>query len=160
MTPAAPDEVRRLIDEALGAAEDGAVSAAWLSLTGTPLLLHDADRPYYAASTMKVAVMVEVFRQAERGRLDLRREVPVVGRFRSAVDGLPYVLQAADSDAELLQRESATLRELVERMITRSSNEATNLLLEVVGMQASTLSAARRASSSGRSATSRLGRRA
>jgi beta-lactamase class A len=95
-------------------------------------LLLGADRRFHAASTMKVPVMIQVFRDADAGRLRLDDSIPVTNTFASLVDGSPYALDPADdSDSTLYTRIGgrATLRELVELMITVSSNLATNILL-------------------------------
>ena len=98
------------------------------------LLLGAATR-FHAASTMKVPVMIQVFRDVDARRLRLDQRIPVVNTFRSLVDGSPYSLSAADdSDSSLYGRvgRAATLRELVELMITVSSNLATNILIDRV----------------------------
>lgn len=101
--------------------------------TGDSLLIA-SDRVMHAASTMKVPVMFELFRRIDAGELSLDRPIPVQNRFRSIADGSPYSLGVEDdSDAELYQRigETLPLGELIERMIVRSSNLATNLLIDL-----------------------------
>jgi beta-lactamase class A len=92
-----------------------------------------ADRPFHAASTMKVPVMIEAFRQVEAGRLAWDDPVPVRNDFRSIVDGSPFQI-SDDSDDALygLLGQTLPVRNLVERAITTSSNLATNLLIELV----------------------------
>ncbi len=92
----------------------------------------------HAASTMKVPVMIEVFRQAEAGRFSLDDSIRVTNEFHSIVDGSPYTLEiSVDGEKTLYHRlgQKASIRELVEQMITRSSNLATNLLIELVDAQ-------------------------
>ena len=94
-----------------------------------------ADVPLHAASTMKVPVLFELFRQAEAGERSLDDSVLVVNRFRSILDGSEYSLTPADdSDSTLYARIGghATYRELARLMIVRSSNLATNILIERV----------------------------
>lgn len=96
---------------------------------------YNADHVYHAASTMKVPVMMEVFRQVEAGKLTLDQPVLVKNEFRSIVDGSAYSLSAADdSDADLYSKTGTTmpLEQLLERMINRSSNLATNLIIQLV----------------------------
>ena len=94
-----------------------------------------ADVPLHAASTMKVPVLFELFRQAEAGMRSLDDSILVVNRFRSILDGSEYSLTPADdSDSTLYARLGghATYRELARLMIVRSSNLATNILIERV----------------------------
>lgn len=94
-----------------------------------------SNRPFHAASTMKVPVMIEVFRQAETGRFDLDDSIPVKTTFTSIADSSAYDLSAEDdSDQDLYTRvgESLSIRELTHRMINVSSNLATNLLIDLV----------------------------
>lgn len=94
------------------------------------------DATHYAASTMKLAVLVAAYRLADAGELDLDQPVEVHGEFQSAADGSPYRMSRDyDSDDEPWQRlgSTAPLRWLLRRMVVRSSNLATNLVLERVG---------------------------
>ena len=111
--------------------------------TGDSLDL-DADVDFHAASTMKIPVMLEVLRAAEAGRLGLDQEVLLVNRFHSIVDGSPYSLDAGDdSDSLMYTRigQRVAVRELMERMIVRSSNLATNTLIALVGADRANASA-------------------
>ena len=98
--------------------------------TGTELNLR-ADHVFHAASTMKVAVMIEAYRRVAEGTLQLNQRVMVKNEFRSVVDGSPYSIED-DSDDAIYARlgEEMTLRELIHQMMTVSSNLATNLLVE------------------------------
>ena len=91
------------------------------------------DRPFHAASTMKVPVMIEAFRQVEAGRMGWDDPVRVENRFRSIVDGSEYRIED-DSDDGLYTSlgTDETVRNLTERAITTSSNLATNLLIGLV----------------------------
>ncbi len=118
-------------------AKSGAdVAVAFRTLDGRDELLIRPDVEFHAASTMKVPVMIELFRQAHAGRFRLDDRVPVVNEFHSIVDGSPFRLDAGDdSDAGIYTHVGGTLsyRELCEAMITVSSNLATNLLIERLG---------------------------
>ena len=99
------------------------------------IFVYNADKVFHAASTMKVPVMMEVFRQVEAGRLKLDQPVLVKNEFRSIVDGSAYALSAADDSDTDLYKQTGTmlsLRQLLERMINRSSNLATNLIIQLV----------------------------
>ncbi|HYO55475.1 serine hydrolase, partial [Archangium sp.] len=43
----------------------------------------EADRSFHAASTMKVPVMIEFFRQVDAGKLSLDRQVTLANQFAS-----------------------------------------------------------------------------
>src|SRR5436189_3640936 len=96
------------------------------------------DRWFHAASTIKVAVLLAVFRAVDEGRLRLDDSLHVRNRFISAADGSPFRLDS-DSDAlpELYQAIGRTVNisALAEGMIAASSNLATNLLLDLVGVE-------------------------
>jgi beta-lactamase class A len=97
-----------------------------------------ADDSFHAASTMKVPVMIELFHQAKEGKLSLDDTIPVHNQFHSIVDGSLFKLDPADdSEADLYKTEgqSRSLRQLCELMITFSSNLATNLLIEKLGVE-------------------------
>ena len=130
-------EARDAAIEALVASSAASVVAvACLRADGSPVVLREAERPFHAASTMKVPVLVEVHRAAAAGALDLDDPVPVRNAFRSIADGSPYALDPADdSETSLYGRvgATATVQELCRQMITVSSNLATNLLIERVG---------------------------
>lgn len=99
---------------------------------GARLAIHP-DTSFHAASTMKVPVMIELFRQAETGLLKLDEQLPVKNEFHSIVDGSVYQMDVGDdSDSEVYKAVGKTmsLRDLCEAMITVSSNFAANLLIE------------------------------
>ena len=66
--------------------------SVWLGAPGREAAYtHEADRVHYAASTMKLPLLVAAYRLHERGDLDLDAEVPVHNDHRSAYDGSPFV---------------------------------------------------------------------
>jgi beta-lactamase class A len=98
---------------------------------------YNGDQYFHAASTMKLAVLLGVFRQVERGELTLDAPVHVRNRFTSIVNQEPFMLDLGrDADPNVYGHLGKTLsvRELAYWMITLSSNLATNLLVEVVGI--------------------------
>jgi beta-lactamase class A len=118
------------------AASGAQVGLYYRHLSRPDSLVHDPDVRMHAASTMKVPVMIQVYRDAEAGLLALDDSVAVTNRFPSLVDGSPFsVSPTDDSDTTLYGRVggSATIRGLVELMITVSSNLATNILMQRVG---------------------------
>jgi beta-lactamase class A len=102
--------------------------------TGDSLTVGSAVR-FHAASTMKIPVMIQLFRDRDAGLLSLDDSIIVTNTFRSIVDSSPYQLSVTDdSDSSLYKRvgRRAPIRELIELMETVSSNLATNLLITTV----------------------------
>src|SRR5919202_4579133 len=90
---------------------------------------------FHAASTMKVPVMLEVYRQAREGRLSLDERLAVRNEFKSIADGSTFSVSPADDSEQTLYRRvggTETVRELLRLMITESSNLATNIIIERV----------------------------
>ncbi len=99
------------------------------------VVLINPDLRFHAASTMKVPVLMALGRRVDAGTLSWNDSVLVVNRFASIVDGSPYELSAGDdSDSSMYAAvgQHRTVRQLAERMIVRSSNLATNILLSSV----------------------------
>ncbi len=94
-----------------------------------------ADESLHPASTFKVAVMMEVFHQAAQGTFSLGDRILVTNSFSSIADGSPFSMRVED-DAETTLYEKVghmeSLRELLRLMIVRSSNLATNILIQLV----------------------------
>jgi beta-lactamase class A len=108
----------------------------------------DGGRWFHAASVIKLAVLLAVFRSVDDGVFRLDDPIHVRNRFRSAADGPVFrVERDRDGDAECHRRIGRTMRiaELSRAMIVRSANLATNLLLDLLGVDfvRGTLSAAR-----------------
>ncbi|HEX5081462.1 MAG TPA: serine hydrolase [Blastocatellia bacterium] len=127
----AKSEVEKLI-AASGAEQVGV--AVYDPETKQSLLINERAS-FHAASTMKLPVMMEVFRRSDRKKVPLNEPVEVKNQFFSIVDGSEYRLDRDDdSDQEIYGRigQSMPVIALVDRMITWSSNLATNLLIEKV----------------------------
>jgi beta-lactamase class A len=96
------------------------------------------ERWFHAASTIKVAVLLAVFRAADEGRLRLNDSLHVRNRFFSAADGSVFrVSQDRDATPELYATigRTAKISALAHAMICGSSNLAANLLLDFVGLE-------------------------
>jgi beta-lactamase class A len=131
-TSALESELRGLI-----AASGAEAAVAFRTLDRRSEVLIEPDLRFHAASTMKVPVMIELFRQAASKSLSLDTPLTIRNEFRSIVDGSTYALSAgADSDKLVYAAigKTMTLRQLCELMITVSSNFAANLLIERVGV--------------------------
>jgi beta-lactamase class A len=120
------------------AASGTEVAVAFRTLDGRAHVFIDPDKPFHAASTMKVPVMIELFRQARAGRLSLDQPLSIRNEFRSIVDGSPYKLSEGDDSDRAVYAAvgtTLTLEQLNEAMITVSSNFAANLLIERLGVE-------------------------
>ncbi len=132
--PLAAQKAARL-DEALRARIDrdsAVVAVAYYDpVTGDTLLIEGLRR-YHAASTMKVAVLIELARRIDAGELAWDQPIQVRNNFASLVDGSPFQLNLSDDSDSTLYEETGhelTIARLARLMITRSSNLATNLLI-------------------------------
>jgi beta-lactamase class A len=130
------DALRARLAARIAAAPAEAVGLYFRDLGSGDSLLLNADHRFHAASTMKLPVMIQLFRDRDAGLLSLDDSLPVTNTFRSIVDGSPYHLDPADdSDSSLykLVGRQVTIGRLIELMETVSSNLATNLLIDRVG---------------------------
>jgi beta-lactamase class A len=133
-----PELTERIVKLALSAKFEAVAVAVHDYDTGETFT-HEGDRLFHAASTMKVAVLLAIYALAEQGRIRLGDTLHVRNRFTSLVDGEIFRVAAnRDGDGEVHRRigRSMRVRELARAMITRSSNLATNLLLEFIGLEA------------------------
>jgi len=101
----------------------------------------NVDKKFHAASTMKVPVMIEIYKQAARGKFKLTDSILVKNEFKSIVDGSSYKMDIGDDSGEELYNQinrKASIYDLMYDMITVSSNLATNILIELVGAKSVT----------------------
>ena len=140
----AAEAAAKLVDEQLASdiltriQKSGAdVGVAFRTLDGKTEWFSRADDVFHAASTMKIPVMIELFHQVREGKLKLDEPLIVKNEFHSLVDGSIFTLDPADdSETDLYKAvgQTRTLSQLCELMITVSSNLATNLLVERLGV--------------------------
>ena len=139
LSPEARQELDALIDffvKEHAPGGEGTVSVWFGNIAGRPAYTRAELEPHYAASTMKLPLLVAAYRRHERGELDLDSDVAVHNEFSSAADGSAYSLQQGDDqddDTWDLLGSTTSLRRLVRHAIVRSGNLATNLVLEHVG---------------------------
>jgi len=129
------DNAKSEIEKLIAASNAELVGVAVYDTETKQTLLINERASLHAASTMKLPVMMEIFRQADRKKIGLNDRVEIKNKFYSIIDGSEYRLSKDDdSDQEIYGRigQSMPVIELVDRMITWSSNLATNLLIERV----------------------------
>jgi beta-lactamase class A len=129
------DSVAARISQRVARVPGAIVGVAFHDLQTDDTLFINADDSFHAASTMKVPVLIELMRRVDAGALRLDQGILLVNQFASIVDGSPYSLNAGDdSDSSAYARigSRVPVRELIDRMITRSSNLSTNALIELV----------------------------
>ena len=116
-----------LLENRLAAAQahySGQYSLAARNLTTGEEILVDPHRSYPTASTFKVPIMVEVFRQIEAGKFGLDDRIALAESDIVAGSGVLRDLQPGINP---------TIHDLLMLMIIVSDNTATNMLLERVG---------------------------
>lgn len=107
---------------------DGVLGLAFKDLkTGRTLFLHERET-FPQASSIKIAVLYEVFKQAEEGRLSLDELIPLEDGRKVGGSGVLVHLGRP--------RLSLSVRDLAVLMIVLSDNTATNLLIDKAGMDA------------------------
>jgi len=130
-------EAARKDVEQLIAGSGADVAVVLRTLDGKDQMELRHEESFHAASTMKLGVMLELFRQAHAGTIHMDDAIPVANEFHSVVDGSVFHLDPGDDSDEAPYKKvgsTMTARELCEHMITRSSNLATNLMMERLGI--------------------------
>jgi beta-lactamase class A len=101
----------------------GGVAAKRLD-TGEEIRVN-ADETTATASTIKVPILIELFRQVEAGAIDLETPLPASAAARTVGSG---ILRELTEGIELSIRDHATL------MIVVSDNISTNVLIDLLGI--------------------------
>lgn len=107
-------------------ATGGVVGVAMRGAAGE-IFSHNGDRQFRAASTIKLPIMIEAYREIERGALNLDDTVRLRDEDRIPGSG---ILGHLHEGLEL------TLADLLSLMIAVSDNSATNLILDRTGLDA------------------------
>ena len=133
-------ETKALRERIVGTAEAAGAGAAAVALYDYESALqfsHEGDRWFHAASTIKAPLLLAVYKLAEEGRIRLDDTLHVRNRFHSMTGSIFRVAASRDGDGEVHRRRgrSMRVRDLARAMIVRSSNLATNVLLDFVGIE-------------------------
>jgi beta-lactamase class A len=124
------------IEELIKSSGAETVGIGFYDLASGRELLINPDIEFHAASTMKVPVMMELYRQAAAKKFSLDDRIPIKNDFVSIADGSRYSINVSDDSEPTFYRrigEMESIRELMRLMIVMSSNLATNILIERVG---------------------------
>lgn len=116
--------------------QPGVFAVAFKDLqTGKTLYINEHEI-FHAASTMKLPVLIEAFKQIAAGKMSLKDSLTIVNEFKSIADSSVFSLSPTDdSEFELYKHlgEKATLYDLLYQMIISSSNLATNIMIDKLG---------------------------
>lgn len=112
------------------------IAWALIDADGSVLAEHESARPFYAASTIKLHVLLAALRAVDAGGVELDATIPATRTF-GGVDGAEFMLAGDHLDpTHPADGTPIPVRELLVRMIDRSSNEATNAVIDLVGLDA------------------------
>ncbi len=106
---------------------DGVMGIAVKDLGGTEAFTVNADTVFPQASSIKIAVLIELYRQAQTGSVKLEERVEI--KQSLAAGGSGVLLRFGDGSS------AVSLRDLAALMIVLSDNTATNILMDRVGME-------------------------
>lgn len=113
---------------------EGNFGIAFKDLTTGETLFINEKEVFHAASTMKTPVMIEIYKQVEKGEISLSDSIEVKNEFKSIVESSLYHLNPDDdSEFDLYTQvgKKKLLSKLVYDMIITSSNLATNIVIEI-----------------------------
>ncbi|HZL91684.1 MAG TPA: serine hydrolase [Pirellulaceae bacterium] len=106
----------------------GKVAVAVKHLKSGETFAHQADEPMPTASLIKLAVMIEAYRQAEAGTIDLA--APITLKAEDKVQGSGILTNHFSPGTTI------SLRDAIRLMIVYSDNTATNLVLDKTSIAA------------------------
>jgi len=116
----------RLLDHSL----NGALGVATIDLLSGKTFLHNGDVQFPTASTIKIAIMIQLYRDDRAGRLHFDNGYTLTKADNAGGSESP-LQTALDKGGDV----QMTLRELLENMIVYSDNSATNKIIDLVGME-------------------------
>jgi len=106
---------------------DGILGVHILDLTTSHSLSLNADETFPTASTIKIAILAELFRQAQQGKLNLSDSHTLQSSDLVGGSGIAGALTPGVT--------KLTLRDVAALMISVSDNSMTNVIIDRVGMQ-------------------------
>ena len=120
------------VEEAAGRL-DGVMGVAVLDLTDGRILLRNADRVFPAASSIKIAILLELYRQDQEARAGAKGKAKLNDSYTFDPKDLVEDSQIMAGLTPGVTR--VTNRDLAQFMVAVSDNAATNVLIDRVGMQ-------------------------
>ena len=114
--------------KALDDSLNGVLGVATIDLTSGRVFVYNGDSVFPTASSIKIAIMLQVFRDEHSHRFSFADKVTLGTKDNAG--GSTGPLQLALDKGPV----TVTMRELVENMIIYSDNSATNKLIDLVGM--------------------------
>ena len=82
---------------------DGDVAVAFLDLSdANNQVFINVDEKFHAASTMKVPVMIELYKQQAEGKLNLNDSILLKNQFKSIVDGSLYSMDIGEDSDDVI----------------------------------------------------------
>jgi beta-lactamase class A len=117
---------------------EGDFGLAFKNLDNSDTIFINAHEYFHAASTMKTPVMLEIFNQEKKDKFKISDSIVVQNEFESIVDKSRYSLSINDDSDDILYRkigQKMTIYDLTYEMMTKSSNLATNILIDKVGAE-------------------------
>jgi len=104
---------------------DGNVSVVIKNLNNDEIIQINQEYVFPSASTIKLVIMSELLRQVKEKKLSLDQTIVLTDKMRTSGDG---ILKELNTGHEF------TLQEILVLMIIISDNMATNILIDIVGM--------------------------
>ena len=105
----------------------GTVCLSFLDLTTGENISIDGDRCVPSASTIKLLIMAELMDRVRTGSLSLDQKITITPEMKTGGDGILKELEPGHS---------FSLKEILTLMIIVSDNQATNILIDLLGMDA------------------------
>ena len=105
----------------------GTVCLAFQDLTTGEQFSINGDRSVHSASTIKLVIMAELMARVSAGSLSLDQTITVTAEMKTGGDGILKELEPGHS---------FSLKEIMTLMIIVSDNQATNILIDLLGMEA------------------------
>jgi beta-lactamase class A len=121
---------------------EGDVALAFYNISNQEEIFINTNEKFHAASTMKVPVMIELYKQAALNKINLQDSILLKNEFKSIVDGSLYSMDIASDGDDIIYSQIGTkvsINYLIYQMITVSSNLATNVLIDMVNAKNVTL---------------------